>query len=102
MPRAKRARTRTLAPAAASTTVPGISGTLRSVKLYYPSTLWFQVYLIRAYVRLPCAITQLAKPVFHIGFLGVVHNLLRCVCINCSRVLVDRVRACGVAVLLPY
>jgi len=32
---------------------------------------------------------ELAKPVFHIGFLTVVLKILRCVCFHCSKVLVD-------------
>lgn len=32
---------------------------------------------------------ELAKPMFHIGFLKTVLSILRCVCYNCSRVLAD-------------
>ncbi|KAL3311730.1 DNA-directed RNA polymerase II subunit RPB1 [Cichlidogyrus casuarinus] len=32
---------------------------------------------------------ELAKPVFHIGFLKKVVKLLRCVCFNCSKILID-------------
>lgn len=34
---------------------------------------------------------ELAKPMFHIGFLKTVLSILRCVCYNCSRVLADEV-----------
>jgi DNA-directed RNA polymerase II subunit RPB1 len=33
---------------------------------------------------------QLEVPVFHIGFLGEIYKLIQCVCINCSRLLVDK------------
>eukprot|EP00124_Ichthyophonus_hoferi_P003248 Ihof_evm1s271 gene=Ihof_evmTU1s271 len=32
---------------------------------------------------------ELAKPVFHVGFIDKVNKLLRCVCFNCSRLLVN-------------
>eukprot|EP00906_Rhabdomonas_costata_P031062 RCo043905 len=32
---------------------------------------------------------ELAKPVFHIGYLGVVLRVLKCVCFSCSKLLVD-------------
>ncbi|KAK4764009.1 hypothetical protein SAY87_013447 [Trapa incisa] len=32
---------------------------------------------------------ELAKPVFHIGFMKHVLNIMRCVCFNCSKILVD-------------
>lgn len=34
---------------------------------------------------------ELAKPMFHIGFLRKVLNILRCVCYNCSSLLADPV-----------
>ena len=34
----------------------------------------------------------LAKPIFHIGFMKTVLAVLRCVCINCSRLLANEVR----------
>lgn len=34
---------------------------------------------------------ELAKPMFHIGFLKTVLSILRCVCYNCSKVLADEV-----------
>lgn len=34
---------------------------------------------------------ELAKPVFHIGFFKTVLSLMRCVCFNCSKILVDEV-----------
>lgn len=34
---------------------------------------------------------ELAKPMFHIGFLKTVLSILRCVCYNCSRCLADEV-----------
>jgi DNA-directed RNA polymerase beta' subunit len=37
---------------------------------------------------------ELAKPMFHIGFLKTVLKVLRCVCYNCSRLLADQVRRC--------
>ncbi|RRT37668.1 hypothetical protein B296_00028880 [Ensete ventricosum] len=35
---------------------------------------------------------ELAKPMFHVGFLKTVLLIMRCVCINCSKILVDEVR----------
>ena len=35
---------------------------------------------------------ELAKPMFHIGFLPTVIKLLRCVCFRCSKLLTDMVR----------
>jgi DNA-directed RNA polymerase beta' subunit len=35
---------------------------------------------------------ELAKPMFHIGFLKTILTILRCVCYNCSRLLADEVR----------
>lgn len=35
---------------------------------------------------------ELAKPVFHVGFLGKTMKILRCVCFFCSKLLVDSVR----------
>jgi len=32
---------------------------------------------------------ELCRPVYHIGFLGTVQKILRCVCINCSRLLAE-------------
>ncbi|XP_019455346.1 PREDICTED: DNA-directed RNA polymerase II subunit 1-like isoform X3 [Lupinus angustifolius] len=32
---------------------------------------------------------ELAKPMFHIGFLKTVLNIMRCVCFNCSKILAD-------------
>ena len=34
---------------------------------------------------------ELAKPMFHMGFLKAVLTILRCVCHNCSRLLADEV-----------
>jgi DNA-directed RNA polymerase II subunit RPB1 len=34
---------------------------------------------------------ELAKPVFHVGFIKTVHAILRCICLNCSRLLADDV-----------
>lgn len=34
---------------------------------------------------------ELAKPMFHIGFLKTVLNIMRCVCFNCSKILADEV-----------
>ena len=34
---------------------------------------------------------ELAVPVYHIGFLDIINKILRCVCYNCSRLLVDKV-----------
>lgn len=34
---------------------------------------------------------ELAKPVFHVGFLGKTMKVLRCVCFFCSKLLVDSV-----------
>ena len=33
---------------------------------------------------------ELAKPVYHYGFLRTVVKVLRCVCVQCSRILIDR------------
>ena len=38
---------------------------------------------------------ELAKPVFHVGFLGKTMKILRCVCFFCSKLLVDAVRYGG-------
>ncbi|PNX78425.1 DNA-directed RNA polymerase ii subunit rpb1-like protein [Trifolium pratense] len=32
---------------------------------------------------------ELAKPMFHIGFLKTVLSIMRCVCFNCSKILAD-------------
>eukprot|EP01018_Ginkgo_biloba_P010812 Gb_06031 [translate_table: standard] len=32
---------------------------------------------------------ELAKPMYHVGFLKTVLSVLRCVCFNCSRILAD-------------
>ena len=37
---------------------------------------------------------ELAKPVFHIGFMTKTIKLLRCVCFYCSKMLVDPVSTC--------
>ena len=34
---------------------------------------------------------ELAKPMFHIGFLKTVLTIMRCVCFNCSKILADEV-----------
>lgn len=34
---------------------------------------------------------ELAKPMFHIGFMKTVLSILRCVCFNCSKILSDEV-----------
>ncbi len=34
---------------------------------------------------------ELAKPMFHIGFLKTVLSIMRCVCFNCSKILADEV-----------
>lgn len=34
---------------------------------------------------------ELAKPVFHVGFIKTVHSILRCICLHCSRLLADDV-----------
>ena len=34
---------------------------------------------------------ELAKPMFHIGFMEPVLSILRCVCFNCSKILADEV-----------
>lgn len=34
---------------------------------------------------------ELAKPMFHIGFMKTVLTILRCVCFNCSKILADEV-----------
>jgi DNA-directed RNA polymerase beta' subunit len=35
---------------------------------------------------------ELAKPVFHVGFVNKIMKVLRCVCYSCSKLLVDTVR----------
>lgn len=35
---------------------------------------------------------ELAKPVFHVGFVTKIMKVLRCVCFFCSKLLVDAVR----------
>jgi DNA-directed RNA polymerase beta' subunit len=42
----------------------------------------------------------LAKPIFHIGFMKTVVAVLRCVCVNCSRLLADEVSTSCHAVTL--
>ena len=37
---------------------------------------------------------ELAKPMFHIGFLKTVLSIMRCVCFNCSKILADEVVLC--------
>lgn len=39
---------------------------------------------------------ELAKPVYHVGFVDDVMRILRCVCFNCSRLLLDKVRGAWV------
>lgn len=39
---------------------------------------------------------ELAKPMFHIGFLKTVLSIMRCVCFNCSKILADEVRKASV------
>lgn len=34
---------------------------------------------------------ELAKPMFHIGFMKTVLAIMRCVCFNCSKILADEV-----------
>lgn len=34
---------------------------------------------------------ELAKPMFHIGFMKTVLSIMRCVCFNCSKILADEV-----------
>jgi DNA-directed RNA polymerase II subunit RPB1 len=36
---------------------------------------------------------ELAKPVYHVGYIDQVVKLLRCVCFHCSRLMVDRKKA---------
>ncbi|VAI24339.1 unnamed protein product [Triticum turgidum subsp. durum] len=33
---------------------------------------------------------ELAKPMFHIGFIKTVLSIMRCVCFNCSKILADQ------------
>lgn len=45
---------------------------------------------------------ELAKPMFHIGFIKTVLSIMRCVCFNCSKILADEVHGphfLGLAVL---
>ena len=42
---------------------------------------------------------ELAKPMFHIGFLKTILIILRCVCYNCSRLLADEVHIFGFILL---
>ena len=35
---------------------------------------------------------ELSKPVFHVGFMQQIVRVLRCVCFNCSKLLIDPVR----------
>ena len=37
---------------------------------------------------------ELARPVFHVGFLAKIVRVLRCVCYHCSRLLIDPVSCC--------
>jgi len=41
---------------------------------------------------------ELAKPMFHIGFMKTVLAIMRCVCFNCSKILADEV-SCDNSVL---
>ena len=34
--------------------------------------------------------TELAEPVFHIGFITIIKNILGCVCIRCSKLLINK------------
>lgn len=38
---------------------------------------------------------ELAKPMFHIGFMKTVLAIMRCVCFNCSKILADEVFPLG-------
>uniref|UniRef100_A0A0E0QEI2 DNA-directed RNA polymerase subunit n=1 Tax=Oryza rufipogon TaxID=4529 RepID=A0A0E0QEI2_ORYRU len=38
---------------------------------------------------------ELAKPMFHIGFIKTVLSIMRCVCFNCSKILVDELAPIG-------
>lgn len=40
---------------------------------------------------------ELAKPVFHVGYITKIMKILRCVCFFCSKLLVDSVSASTVA-----
>lgn len=42
---------------------------------------------------------ELAKPVFHVGFVTKIMKVLRCVCFFCSKLLVDSVSFC---IILQY
>lgn len=44
---------------------------------------------------------QLAKPVYHAGFVDDVVKILRCVCFYCSRLLLDLVREYGAPLPAP-
>lgn len=37
---------------------------------------------------------ELAKPMFHIGFIGAMMKILKCVCFHCSKLLTDTVWSC--------
>ena len=43
---------------------------------------------------------ELAKPMFHIGFIKTVLSIMRCVCFNCSKILVDEVHVASVGLVL--
>ena len=34
--------------------------------------------------------TELAEPVYHIGFINIVKNILGCICIRCSKILINK------------
>lgn len=44
---------------------------------------------------------ELAKPMFHIGFMKTVLSIMRCVCFNCSKILVDEVPQASINHLMP-
>lgn len=33
---------------------------------------------------------ELAKPIYHVGFLGIIQQVLKCVCYHCSRLKIDK------------
>lgn len=45
---------------------------------------------------------ELAKPVFHVGFISKIMKVLRCVCFFCSKLLVDSVGTSPVIVAYIY
>lgn len=60
------------------------------LRFWQQSPTYF-IYSYYSYAFLSLIYTQMAKPVYHVGFVDDVLKILRCVCFNCSRLMLDTV-----------